>query len=81
MASLLILGVILSTLFGLEGNLFVIGTDEVIVDSGDPAAQAPIGNVTAGSLLATMTSLRMQGVLEGTAIGGGVATAVGDALL
>ena len=80
MASLILLAGTLSTWFGLGGTLFGFGTGGIIAGSAAAAAQAAIGNVAAGSLFATMTSLGMQGVLAGAAIGGGVATAVGAAL-
>ena len=80
MASLILLGGTLATWFGLGGTLFGFGTGGIIAGSAAAAAQAAIGNVAAGSLFATMTSLGMQGVLAGAAIGGGVATAVGAAL-
>ena len=80
MASLILLGGTLATWFGLGGTLFGFGTGGIIAGSAAAAAQAAIGNVAAGSLFSTMTSLGMQGALVGSAIGGGVATAVGAAL-
>ena len=79
MASLLMLCGGLATAFGLGGSLFGFGTAGVVAGTAAAATQAAIGNVAAGSLFATMTSLGMQGILTGTAIGGGITTALGAA--
>ena len=63
--------------FGVGGTLFRFGTAGVISGSAAGTVQAAIGKVEAGSMFATMTSLGAKGILTGTAIGGGVATAVG----
>ena len=77
MASLLLLGGGLATALGLGGTLLGFGTAGVVAGTTAAAAQAAIGNVAAGSLFATLTSLGMQGIFAGTAIGGGIATAIG----
>ena len=69
MASLIMLCGGLATAFGLGGSLFGFGTAGVVAGTAAAATQAAIGNVAAGSLFATMTSLGMQGILTGTAIG------------
>ena len=75
MASLLLIGGGLASAVGLGGTLLGFGTAGVV--AGSAAAQAAIGNVAAGSLFATMTSLGMQGIFAGTAIGGGISTVLG----
>ena len=77
MASILLLGGGLATDFGLGSTLFGFGTAGVVAGTAAAAAQAAIGNVAAGSLFATMTSLGAQGILAGTAISGGITTALG----
>ena len=77
MALLLIAGGGLATALGLGSTLFGFGTAGVIAGTAAAATQAAIGNVAAGSLFATMTSLGMQGILTGTAVGGGITTAIG----
>ena len=77
MASLLLIGGGLASAVGLGGTLLGFGTAGVVAGSAAAAAQAAIGNVAAGSLFATMTSLGMQGIFAGTAIGGGISTVLG----
>ena len=77
MALLLIAGGGLATALGLGSTLFGFGTAGVIAGTAAAATQAAIGNVAAGSLFATMTSLGMQGILADTAVGGGITTAIG----
>ncbi len=77
MTLLLIAGGGLATALGLGSTLFGFGTAGVIAGTAAAATQAAIGNVAAGSLFATMTSLGMQGILAGTAVGGGITTAIG----
>ena len=72
MASLLLIGGGLASAVGLGGTLLGFGTAGVVAGSA-----AAIGNVAAGSLFATMTSLGMQGIFAGTAIGGGISTVLG----
>ena len=77
MASLLLLGGGVATALGLGGTLLGFGTAGVVAGTTAAAAQAAIGNVAAGSLFATLTSLGMQGIFACTAIGGGITTAIG----
>ena len=77
MASILLIGGGLATAFGLGTTLFGFGTAGVVAGTTAAATQAAIGNVAAGSVFATLTSLGMTGALAGTAIGGGITTALG----
>ena len=77
MASLLLVGGGVATALGLGGTLLGFGTAGIVAGTAAAATQAAIGNVAAGSLFATLTSLGMQGVFAGTAIGGGITTAIG----
>ena len=77
MASLLLAAGGLATTLGLGSTLFGFGTAGVVAGTAAAATQAAIGNVAAGSLFATMTSLGMQGIFAGTAIGGGITTVLG----
>ena len=77
MASLLLIGGGLAIALGLGGTLFGFGTAGVVAGTAAAATQAAIGNVAAGSIFATLTSLGMKGIIAGTAVGGGVTTALG----
>ena len=77
MGSILLYAGSLVMAFGVGGNLFGFGTGGIISGSAAATVQAAIGNVMAGSMLATMTSLGAKGILARTAIGGGIATALG----
>ena len=77
MATILLAAGGIATALGLGSTLFGFGTAGVISGTAAAATQATIGNVAAGSLFATMTSLGMQGILAGTAIGGGITTVLG----
>ena len=79
MTTILLIGGSLLSSFGLGGTLFGFGTAGVAAGSAAAAVQAGIGNVVAGSLFATMTSLGMQGVFVGSTIWGGITTVVGAA--
>ena len=77
MATILLAAGGIATALGLGSTLFGFGTAGVVAGTAAAATQAAIGNVAAGSIFATMTSLGMQGILAGTAIGGGITTALG----
>ena len=79
MASLIMLCGGLATAFGLGGSLFGFGTAGVVAGTAAAATQAAIGTVGAGALFAARTSLGMQGMLTGTATGGGITAALGAA--
>ena len=76
MASLLLIGGGLATALGVGGSLLGFGTTGIVAGSA-AAAQAAIGNVAAGSAFAALTSLGMKGIFAGTAIGGGITSAIG----
>ena len=77
MATILLAAGGIATALGLGSTLFGFGAAGVVAGTAAAATQAAIGNVAAGSIFATMTSLGMQGILAGTAIGGGITTALG----
>jgi len=77
MATLLLIGGGIATALGLGGTLFGFGTAGVVAGTAAAATQAAIGNVAAGSIFATLTSLGMKGIIAGTAVGGGITTALG----
>ncbi len=77
MASILIIGGSLAAAGGLGATLFGFGTAGVAAGSLAAAAQATIGNVAAGSLFSTLTSLGMTGTLITTTVGGGITAAIG----
>ena len=77
MASILLIGGGIATALGLGVTMFGFGTAGVVAGTAAAATQSAIGNVAAGSLFATLTSLGMKGILAGTAIGGGLTTALG----
>ena len=77
MATILLAAGGIATALGLGSTLFGFGTAGVVAGTAAAATQAAIGNVAAGTIFATMTSLGMQGILAGTAIGGGITTALG----
>ena len=80
MATLLIVGGAIAAAGGLGATLFGFGTAGVVAGSLAAATQATIGNVTAGSAFATLTSLGMTGTLTTTAAGGGITAAIGTIL-
>ena len=77
MASLLLIGGGIATALGVGGSLLGFGTAGIVAGSAAAATQAAIGNVAAGSAFAVLTSLGMKGVIAGTAIGGGITSAIG----
>ena len=77
MASIMILGGSLIAAGGLGATLFGFGTAGVAAGSLAAATQAAIGNVAAGSLFSTLTSLGMTGSLITTTVGGGITAAIG----
>ena len=77
MASLLLIGGGLATALGVGGSLLGFGTAGIVAGSAAAATQAAIGNVAAGSAFAVLTSLGMKGIFAGTAIGGGITSAIG----
>ena len=77
MASILLIGGTVATAFGLGGTLLGFVTAGVVAGSTAEVAQTAIGIVAAGSMLAAMTSLGMQGILARTAVGGGITTILG----
>ena len=76
MGNILLFAGSLAIAFGVGGTLFGFGTAGVISGSATATVQAAIGKVAAGSMFTTMTSLGSKDILTGTAIGGGVGTAV-----
>ena len=77
MASLLLIGGGLATALGVGGSLAGFGTAGIIAGSAAAATQAANINVAAGSVFAALTSLGMKGIFTGTAIGGGITSALG----
>ena len=73
----MILGGSLIAAGGLGATLFGFGTAGVAAGSLAAATQAAIGNVAAGSLFSTLTSLGMTGSLITTTVGGGITAAIG----
>ena len=74
---MLLLGGSLAAKCGLGGLLLGFGTAGVAAESVAAAAQSAIGNVSAHSVFATMTSLGMKGAFVATSIKGGAVAAVG----
>ena len=77
MATLLIIGGSLAAAGGLGATLLGFGTAGIAAGSLAAATQATIGNVAAGSLFASLTSLGMTGAFTTTAAGGGITAAIG----
>ena len=81
MATLLLVSGAIALGAGLGMTLLGFGTAGIAAGSVAAGIQACIGNVTAGSLFATLTSLGMQGVFTIMAAGGTAASGLGATLL